>query len=187
MGTPNFSSISIPESKVNSKDTELVQNDIDSALIEHNISLNQKKIDINTRIKNLDTKIIKLGLKEGMLDIIIDTTYRELESFGPTEFTRRGQKQTVLLKQLESLNIVNDTLLKYEDTIQKYYKILIDLDNNKFNSIMKLESVKKEEKKADENIADLLTDVQQLIHSPSSGGTKSLMTELEEELIKDGF
>jgi hypothetical protein len=143
---------------------------------------------IKAKIKNLEEKINKHEFKEGMLDKIINTTYTELENLKENEFAKRGQKQTVLVKQLEALSILQDTIMKFEDMIQKYRKILLDIENNKLNSYVKVTSLKKEENVADESIGAVLSELQTLIKESSTpGASMSIIEEIQNELDENNY
>ena len=154
----------------------------------YNQEMNERKRELKNKIDNLEKKLKKHELKEGMLDMIIGKTYTELQNLKENEFSRRGQKQTVLIKQLEALSILHDTILKYEDMIQKYHKILMDIENNKLNSFLKVENLKKEEDKTDDNLSAVLSDLQQLL---KGGGTtlsgSSYMDEIRQELEENDY
>jgi hypothetical protein len=155
---------------------------------DYNTSMSIKKKEIQEKINALEKKLQKHSLKEGMLDKIINMTYTELENLKENEFTRRGQKQSILIKQLEALSILHDTILKYEDTIQKYQKILIDLENNKLNSYIKVENLRKEEKVSDDSITEVLAMIQEQIVAGSSGvASNPLLDEIQQELENDNY
>ena len=144
--------------------------------------------EVSQKIESLETKIKKHALKEGMLDKIISQTYYELENLGEKEFTRRGQKQTVLIKQLEALSLIHDTILKYEDMVQKYHKILIDLENNKLNSFLKVESLKKEETQADDSLSEVLLALQEQLKFGGSGiSADPLIDDIKRELDESNY
>jgi len=149
----------------------------------YNQELSKRKVEILSKIENLEKKIKKHELKEGMLDMIISGTYVELENLKENEFSRRGQKQTVLIKQLEALSVLHDTILKYEDMIQKYHKILMDLENNKFNSYIKIESIKKEEDKADDNLQAVLENIQGMMNNQNI----SFIDDIKQELTDNDY
>jgi len=165
---------------VSSKTTE-------NARDEHQISMNKQTRSIKDKIGLLEKKIQKHELKEGMLDRIINQTYTELENLKENEFTRRGQKQTILIKQLEALSVLHDTIIKYEDMVQKYHKINIDIENNKLNSFIKVETLKKEEIQADESINSILIQIQEQLKAGSSTMTSPLLDEIQQELNDSGY
>ena len=169
--------------------TKPPKDDSSIVLDEHTIETNRRKREILAKIDNLEKKIKKHELKEGMLDKIISGTYMELEEVKPNEFTRRGQKQTVLIKQLEALSILHDTLMKYEDMIQKYHKILLDIENNKLNSYVKLESLKHEEKTTEEGISQLMQAVQEQLKGQLDQGSSvnPMLEDIQRELEDNNY
>jgi len=166
-------------------------NDIELARVKsgYNQEMNKRKTDIINKIDNLEKKLKKHELKEGMLDLIIGGTYAELQNLKENEFSRRGQKQTVLIKQLEALSILHDTILKYEDMIQKYQKILMDIENNKLNGFLKIENLKKEENKADDGLNVVLHELQEMFKNNSGGSPTNniLLDEIQQELNNNNY
>ena len=154
---------------------------------EYSREMNFKKREIKEKIDSLEKKLKKHEIKEGMLDRIIAQTYTELENLGDKEFTKRGQKQTVLIKQLEALSILQDTVMKYEDMIQKYHKIMMDIENNKLNSVIKINNLKKEEEKTDEGLTDVLQELQQMLKGGTPISGNSLMDEIQQELSDGNY
>jgi hypothetical protein len=154
----------------------------------HEYNLNTRKDEVEKKIENLNQKIRNLAFKEEMLNSIINRTYTELENLKENEFTRRGQKQSVLIKQLEALSILHDTVYKWETMIQNYHKILIDIENHKINSLIKIENLKKEEEKTDENLSEVLMALNtQLKNTTADLPENSLISEIKEELEKENY
>lgn len=158
---------------------------------DYNANLNHRVQEINNKITTLESKLAKFNIKESMIDGLINQTHTELENLKENEFTKRGQKQSVLLKQMEASSVLHDTIMKYEDMIQKYHKILIDLQNNKLNAFLKINGLKKEEDEAEESLAAVLMNLQKsLTESPQSGNqipNIALLSEIEAELQEDNY
>ncbi len=166
------------------------QDDLQKVRTDHNVELSIRKREVITKIENLERKLAKHELKEGMLDRIINETYTEMDNLKENEFTRRGQKQSILIKQMEALSILQATLLSYEDMIFKYQKIMIDIENNKLNSFLKIENLKKEEKVSDDNIAELMMAIQEQLKIGSTGSTigiNPLIDEIQQELKDSNY
>ncbi len=180
--SPRLSDLQIP----GTTDTVVLDtDDLQRVRTEHNVELSIRKRELLTKVQSLEKKLKKHELKEGMLDRIINETYTEMDNLGANEFTRRGQKQSILIKQMEALGILQATLLSYEDMIFKYQKILIDVENNKLNSFLKIENLKKEEKINDDSIADLLVVIQEQLKGGSTSsaiGVNPLLDEIQQEL-----
>lgn len=150
--------------------------------------------EIELKITTLTAKIDTLTLNEGRIKRMINENSTEIENLSGAEFTRRGQKQSILLKQLEALSLINDTMLKYEDTIYKYQKILVDLQNNKFNNLLRIETLKREESTQDDSVMGVLMDLQKKMNPGHSSGAgvgdeyslpNTLLIDIENEL-RDG-
>ncbi len=163
--------------------------DLHQVRTEHNTELSIRKRELISKVQLLEKKLTKNELKEAMLDRIINETYIEMDNLKENEFTRRGQKQSILIKQMEALSILQDTLLKYEDMIFKYQRVLIDIENNKLNSFIKIENLKKEEQTADENIAAIMEAVQDQLRlgQSSSAGVNPLLDEIQQELRDENY
>jgi hypothetical protein len=162
---------------------EATTDDEKDNLVAHTYDRNMdaKREDIIKKIDELERKLAKHTLKEGMLDKIINQTYTELDELSANEFTRRGQKQSALIKQLESLGVLQDTLMKYEDMIQKYHKIIMDIDNNKLNGYVKIRNLKTEEKEITDDLGAVLQNIQQLMQV-ETGQPNILLSEISKEL-----
>jgi len=180
--TPTLSDLVIP----GAEDTIVLDtDDLQRVRTDHNIELSIRKKEVMVKIESLEKKLNKHELKEGMLDRIIGETYTEMDNLNENEFTRRGQKQSILIKQMEALSILQTTLLSYEDMIFKYQKILIDIENNKLNSFIRIENLKKEEKLNDNTISELLQSIQKQLKGGMSGSTSAvnpLIEEIQQEL-----
>ncbi len=183
---PNLSELTLPGMTIESKNPDLITGnddlEINRVKVDYNVQMNDRKRDIIKRVQELERKLTKHELKEAMIDRIINNTYTELDNLGANEFTRKGQKQTILIKQMEALSILHDTLIKYEDMIQKYQKILLDIENNKLNSFLKVANLKKEEEKADEGIHGVLMDLQEMIKGGGTVSGNPLLDDIQQEL-----
>ncbi len=184
---PKLSDLQIP----GKKDTVILDtDDIQRVRTEHNIELSIQKKELINKINDLEKKLKRNELKEGMLDRIINETYTEMDNLQSNEFTRRGQKQSILIKQMEALSILQGTLLSYEDMVFKYRKILIDIENNKLNSFLKIENLKKEEKLNDDSISEVLMAIQEQLQSgstESTAGVNPLLAEIQKELEESDY
>jgi len=183
---PKLTDLTLPGEQDMNKEV-LPGKDMHHVRDEHTVEMSRRKREIMEKIEDLNKKLKKHELKEGMLDKIISMTYTELENLKENEFTRRGQKQSILIKQLEALSILHDTLIKYEDMIQKYHKILLEIENNKLNSFLKIENLKKEEKATDDNITDLLMMIQDQMGVGTSAGISPLLDEIKSELEEGDY
>lgn len=161
----------------------------DATKNEYNSSMIQTAKAVEDKIERLDKKLLKFDSKEIMLDAIIAGTHVELGNLSENEFTKRGQKQAILIKQLEALSVLHDTIMKYEDMIQRYHKVLMDIQNNKLNAYVKLENLKKEEEKSDDSLSEVLMNLQELLGNNAESALPdiSLIAEIEEELKDNNY
>lgn len=161
----------------------------DLLIYENNIE--KQKQEIEEKIKNLEIKLTILSNKETMLNDIINKINFELNETDPKHFKLIGQLRSTLTKHIESLSLVMDMIFKVEDLIQKYRKMLIDIENQKVNNIFK---ILKEDEEVNEDITEILTTINSLISKDSSKNTTAqvddkspLLIEVEEELKNSGY
>ncbi len=180
---PELSNLQIPD-RINRTETITETNDTQRIRQEYTVGLSVRKREIIDKISSIERKLKKHELKEGMLDRIITETYTEMDNLKSSEFTRRGQKQSILIKQMEALSILQDTLVKFEDMIYKYQRILIDIENHKLNSFIKMENLKKEERINDDSITEVLMAIQEQLNGSSGAhiGVSPMIEEIQQEL-----
>ncbi len=118
--------------------------------------LDSQKDKINDKIRNIESKLIVLNNKESIINTIINKLNIELENIDPKHFKTVGQLRTTLNKQLESLSLIIDMIVKLEDMIQKYRKMIIDIENQKINNFIKLQ---KEEQEIEGDISKILLQI----------------------------
>lgn len=135
---------------------------------DYNDNIQQEARQITTKINSLENKLVKLELKESMIDNIITRTNALLESIDPKNFKWIGQTQSNLMKQIESLGLIKDIIIKYEDMILKYRKMLIDIEEKKVMNRFKLAALYQEEEEKDIEINEILSQVQELLGSSKS-------------------
>jgi len=109
---------------------------------ENNISI--QKTEIEKKIRNMEQKLISLNNKESIINTLISKINMELENVDPKHFKAISQIRTTLNKQFETLSLIIEMIIKIEDSIQKYRKMLIDIENQKINNFIKLTSEQEE-------------------------------------------
>lgn len=185
----NLSNLSMPSTEIQST----IDQEPDSVVrSEYNSNMIAAQQQIHQKIEVLNSKLKKFESKENMLDTIIAETHVELSNLKENEFTKRGQKQSILIKQLEALSVLHDTIMKYEDMVQKYHKVIMDIQNNKLNAFLKLENLKKEEEKSDDSLSEVLMHLQEVLgaggKNPNSLNTNAtLIAEIETELQDSNY
>jgi len=128
----------------------------------YSTNLNTQKIAIQEKIDNYERKLVDLEIKEGMLNNIITRTNATLENIDPSNFKWVGQTQSNLMKQIENLGLLKDIIIKYEDMIFKYRRILLEINEKDLGNRIKINSLLVEEKKDEDSINTVLSDIQLL-------------------------
>ena len=129
----------------------------------YSTDLNTQKIAIQEKINNYERKLVDLEIKEGMLNNIITRTNATLENIDPSNFKWVGQTQSNLMKQIENLGLLKDIIIKYEDMIFKYRRILLEINEKDLGNRIKINSLLVEEKKDEDSINTVLSDIQLLL------------------------
>ena len=106
-------------------------------------------LEIDEKIKELETRIKTLRDKEKLLDKFIFTNQAQLEATDSKNYKLRSQLQVAISKQLEIQQLVIDTIIKYEKLVQDYIEQKQKLQNDKLNNYLKWK--KATESTADEN------------------------------------
>jgi chromosome segregation ATPase len=145
--------------------------------------LSNQKEQIENKIQNLESKLLSLNNKESILNTIISKIYLELENTDPKHFKAIAQLRTTLNKQLETLSIVMDMIVKIEDMIQKYRKMLIDIENQKIGNYIKLQ---KEEQDVETDISKILLQINNQFNDLKTMNP-AIVNEVENELKELGY
>lgn len=141
--------------------------------------------DIDVRIKNAETKLTSLAAKEDILNKMIHTTNSKMETTEASNYKLIGTYQNILMKQLESLNMWQESVMRYEDLIQRYIKMRLDIENNKLASFIKIKSLYKANDTVDEGFDALLKNMHNLSTNPSA--VFDLQAEAAQQLRIQGY
>ena len=141
--------------------------------------------DITTRIKNAETKLTSLAAKEEILNKMIHTTNAKMESTPEENYKLIGTYQNILMKQLESLNLWQESIMKYEDLIQRYIKMKLDIENHKLSNFAKVKGLYKANQELDEGFDALLKNMHNLSVNP--GNVLNLQEEAQKQLRLSGY
>jgi hypothetical protein len=148
-------------------------------------NLNLVLKDIDDRQKSADTKLTALKGKEDILNKIITNTNLLLEKTDPQNFKLIGVYQNQIMTQLESFNLLQESLMKYEDLIQRYIKMKIDIENHKLSSFAKIKTLYKANDTADQGFETLLKNMHTLTQSPSQ--VFDIQQEAQKQLKLQGY
>jgi hypothetical protein len=169
--------------------------------------LNTQKEAIQIKIDNHERKLIDLEMKETMLNNIITRTNATLESIDPGNFKWMGQTQANLMKQIENLGLLKDIIIKYEDMIFKYRKVLLEINEKDLGNRIRINTLLQEEHKEEDNINTVLADIQELLKNNSEASLEQqydengnkiamvsegnpqnvLLQSLEQELLEEDY
>jgi len=152
----------------------------------YEFNIDEQKQEINKKIKNMEQKLISLNNKESIINTLISKINMELENVDPKHFKAISQVRTTLNKQFETLSLIIEMIIKIEDSIQKYRKMLIDIENQKINNFIKLTS---ETEETNEDINKVLFQINNQFNEMKN--TKSidnpLLTDAIKELQEEGI
>ena len=165
---------------------------------EYSNDIEKQKEELNSKINILENKLIDLEIKENMINNIITRTNATLENIDPGNFKWIGQTQSNLMKQIESLGMVKDIIIKYEDLIMKYRKMIIDIDEKKMVNRLKIASLQKEEEEKETALTEVLSEVQEIFKNTSGSEVipnfndpnnpqVALLSSLHDELKQEGY
>jgi len=133
-------------------------------LVNYEKSISEQKIKIDEKITSLERKLLSLNNKESMINNIINKINIDLENIDPKKFSAVAQIRTTLNKQFETLGLIIDAIIKFEDMIQKYRKILLDIENQKINNVIKMT---KEVSEDEADVSKLLLQINQQFNQAS--------------------
>jgi len=140
--------------------------------LEYELNIDSQRESINKKIQNLENKLISLNNKESIINTLIIKINNELENIDPKHFKAVSQMRTTLNKQFETLGLITDMIAKYEDMIQKYRKMLIDIENQKINNIIKFQNMIKGAESAENDAAKILLQINERLNSMNENGSK---------------
>ena len=99
--------------------------------------LNASQTLTTNKVEEIQKRIKLLQDKESMMNEFIARTHGSLEGTDHKNFKLRGQLQNAIMRQLEALQYITDTIIKYENLIQSYNKQRMDIQNNKVSNYAK--------------------------------------------------
>jgi len=150
-------------------------------LINYENEIEKQKEEINKKITSLEGKLLQLQNKESIINNIITNVNLELEKADPKAFKLVGQLRNTLNHNFETLSLIMDMIFKIEDTIQKYRKMLIDVENQKINNIIK---AKIEEEEIENDVSKILLQINNQINSANSNKVDEASPILQEALAE---
>jgi hypothetical protein len=162
-------------------------------LINYGNNLNKQLNYISVKIKEAEIKITALKTKEKIIDDMIDRSNRLVQQYNEDKnFKLAGINSSHILTQFETLSQVQEMLIKYEDMIQKYIKMSIDIENHKINAYVKISNTKKEEIKNEEGYEKLMGAMHELVtnnnkRSEDGQSNTALLDTVKDQLQLEGY
>jgi hypothetical protein len=194
----------IPNGQVGVED--LTGNSVQTAEDLEKISFNYKEMgtnfdkigkEVQTKLTNASNKLNSLLLKEDILNKMIFTTNALMEKTPAENYKLVGTYQNILMKQFESLTMWQEAVMKYEDLIQRYLKMKIDIENHKLSNFSKIKNLYKAKVEADEGFDSLMRTIHQFTQDGatsasgaiSAGPTKTVnpLEEAKNQLSISGY
>lgn len=165
--------------KAEVKEVEVI---VDYNHIDNEIDEIYKNLD--AKVQELESRVEDLREKEKILDKFIFTNHAQLENLDSTNYKLRTQLQVAISKQLETQQLVSDTIIKYEKIIQDYLFQKQRLQNDKLSNYLKWK--KTTESSADDNkFLEVLKKFEDAVSVVgSSNGAKSDNLAAENEIVK---
>ena len=186
-GRPKKSQIATVSSNIN-------ESEVDVATDPENVTFDFKAmsnnfngvlLEISEKLQSSKFKLTALKDKEEILIKMINITNSQMETTPKENFKLIGIYQSQLMKQFESLNLWQESLMKYEDLIQRYLKMKIDIENHKLNSFAKIKNLYKVADAAEEGFDTLLKNIHNI--TSNNSGVVDLQQEALQQLKIAGY
>jgi len=160
-------------------------------LVNYGYNLNRQLNYISSKIEDSEIKITSLKSKEKIIDDMIDRSNRLVEKYTmENNHKLAGINSSHILTQFETLSQVQEMLIKYEDMIQKYIKMSIDIENHKINAFTKLNASKKEANKNEDGYDKLMNAMHEMLTKdtgPEGPSNPAMMDSVREQLKLEGY
>jgi len=169
---------------------ETITSDSEFNIINYGFNLNKQLNYIADKITEAEIKITKLKTKEKIIDDMINRSNDAVERYNNEKnYKLAGINSSHILTQFETLAQVQEMLIKYEDMIQKYIKMTIDIENHKINAHVKLTNAKKEDSKNEDSYEKLMGQMHELVNNQNhpSAGPGPMMDSVKEQLKLEGY
>ncbi len=133
-----------------------------------NLNLDSITVDAKKRITGLVQKQSTLNSRITLMEkfIILDEKDLAVElAKKEPNFARISGLRKSLVNQTELLSQIMDILLKFEDSVHKWYKTLMDIEKDKVAAFSKIKTLTKETTTMDGDINDVLGQINKFIHT----------------------
>ncbi len=150
---------------------------------------------IQTKIQASERKLTSLKSKETIINNMITRTGLKIEKAIEEDNQKIATiNQKYVLDYFETLAMVQEMIMKYEDLIYRYVKMKLDIENNKINAYVKLKAANKAEKGSDGDYNEMVEAFQEMVKNQGSGGVNGtngtntdMLEHVKNELKLEGY
>ncbi len=152
-------------------------------------NINNQKEYIQNKISSCEMKLKGLQTKENIISNMITRQSLSLEKHvEKNNYKLISVSQQQILHFFETLALAQEMLIKYEDMIQKYLKMIVDIENHKINAYVKIKTADKSNKSLEGDNDQLLDYMQKMMLQSETSEANTGMTEhIKHELKLEGY
>lgn len=155
-------------------------------LLHYGDNLNVQLNYISSKINECEKKLTSLKGKEEIINNMILKTNNQIERYSDeNNWKLVGINNSQILIQFETLSMVQEMLCKYEDMIQRYIKMSIDIENHKINAYVKIVGTRKEEKTTEEGFESIMSAMHKLTTQPQDND--AMQAHVKKQLKLEGY
>ena len=167
------------------KDTLKVEGKFDIMFYAENV--NQHLNRIQNKIADFEIKITALRTKEKIISDIIDRANNQITKFfNEANFPKAQGMQNALITQFETYSLMQEMILKYENHIQSYIKMSLDIEKNKIDAYVKIKNADKNVEKDEDAYVELTTKINEILNGGPNGGA-DFKAQMQKELQLEGY
>lgn len=144
---------------------------------------------IQTKISDFEIKITSLKTKEKIISDIIDRANNQVgKFFTEGNFAKAQGMQNALITQFETYSLMQEMILKYENNIQSYIKMSLDIEKNKIDAYVKIKNADKNVDKDDNAYSELNNKLTEILNGGFNGqGGADFKAQMQKELQLEGY
>ena len=168
-------------------DTLKVEGKFDIMYYANNV--NQHSDYVQNKISDFEIKITSLKTKEKIISDIIDNTNNSVGKFlKEGNFAKAQGLQNALITQFETFSLMQDMILKYENNIQSYIKMSLDIEKNKVDVYIKIKNADKNVDKDNDAYSELNNKLSEILNGGFNGqGGADFKAQMQKELQLEGY
>jgi acyl-ACP thioesterase len=152
-------------------------------------NINSQVEYVEEKKQHLEKKLTSLKNKEDIVNMMITRTGNQIDKyFDEKNFKMVSVQQGHLTTQFETMSLIQDIVIKYENMVQSYIKMRIDIENHKINAYVKIKNADKAIEKDDTGYNKIMEAVHNMTNDKT--GTISnvdMNATIEEKLKLKGY